>query len=104
MSDNNSLSSRVMNMKFMRRAEIKQADLQQEEKQKEYHDLSEWKSPLAARYAKPKARAQVINVGYSSINAIGTTAEVVVEEEPKVGRKTWGDSASKEVCMKVFRA
>ncbi|KAK6892124.1 hypothetical protein K6H09_003827 [Candida tropicalis] len=82
------LSNRVMNMKFMKKAEDNQISKQRKEEQKKIHDLSEWIMPNSDKLLKlASMKPKIETVGYGNImsssnyNYSATTSV----------RKTWGD-------------
>ncbi|RCK62575.1 hypothetical protein Cantr_08858 [Candida viswanathii] len=81
-----SLSNRVMNMKFMKKAEDTKISKQRQEEQQKVHDLSEWILPNLDKLLRLAAlKPKIETVGYGSImsssnyNYASTT------------RRTWGD-------------
>lgn len=93
------LSNRVMNMKFMRKADTENEAIEQEEEQKKIKDMSEWVLPNSSKIiAKNKPSNIVQSVGYVSINSFAgeDKDEVEIQEIPaNVGRRTWGEPEPK---------
>ncbi|KAI3404094.2 hypothetical protein KGF56_003130 [Candida oxycetoniae] len=64
-----SLSSRVLNMKFMQKAkDLKTIEKRQQESQKKVEDISEWKLPSSEQILRMASRkSKIESVGYGTI-------------------------------------
>lgn len=90
------MSSKVLNMKFMRQAEIKEEEKQQEEQERKLKDLSEWKAS-GAEALKAKLLAQKRNVrtvGFQDLNRLRNGTD-----SPVVGRRTFGAPEKEETKL-----
>ncbi|KAH3684144.1 hypothetical protein WICPIJ_004874 [Wickerhamomyces pijperi] len=88
------LSSKLLGMKFMRQAEIRDEKIEEEKKESRLKDLSEWKSPMASSLKKSFAsKPKIQTMGFSSINSMNQMSDVVgrrvfgAKEEPKKEKK-----------------
>ncbi|KAL6454810.1 hypothetical protein SBY92_004281 [Candida maltosa Xu316] len=81
------LSNRVMNMKFMQKAEDTKQIRQREEEEKKIHDLSEWVLPNSQKLLKiALSKPKIDTVGYGTIMSNGTYNYL-----SSTTRRTWGD-------------
>ncbi|KAH3679329.1 hypothetical protein WICMUC_001069 [Wickerhamomyces mucosus] len=81
---NNIMSSKVLGMKFMKQAEIREEEKEIEEKQTKLKDLSEWRTP-SAQILKERFQNQ------SKLNSVGfTSIKSVQGSNVVVGRKIFG--------------
>lgn len=82
------LSNRVMNMKFMKKAEDTKISKQKQEDQKKIHDLSEWILPNLDKLLKlASMKPKIEIVGYGSImNSSNYNYSTTTSS-----RRTWGD-------------
>ncbi|QFZ28413.1 putative ATP-dependent permease [Clavispora lusitaniae] len=75
------LSSNVMNMKFMQRAQTKKNEKKNEDAIRKVKDSSEWVLPnKTSLQAKTKPAVQVQTVGYGSIATLMTKKEEIKED------------------------
>lgn len=93
------LSSRVMTMKFMQKADMdNEAKLEEENKMK-IKDLSEWVLP-DSKMIQHRARAnakQIHSIGYASIAELDTELRDSSLTSPIfTGRKKWGEPMTKD--------
>ncbi|ODV78182.1 uncharacterized protein CANTADRAFT_32772, partial [Suhomyces tanzawaensis NRRL Y-17324] len=87
------LSSRVMNMKFMKKADAVDSQNKEEEHKKKIKDMSEWVLPyLKTMIAKMQNVNNIETVGYGSINAFDGPADGGDSFYGNVpsARRTWG--------------
>lgn len=93
------LSSNVMNMKFMQRAQTKKNEKKNEDAIRKVKDSSEWVLPnKTSLQAKTKPAVQVQTVGYGSIATLMTKKEEIKEDDKS------NNEASNElikVCMSI---
>lgn len=93
------LSSNVMNMKFMQRAQTKKNEKKNEDAIRKVKDSSEWVLPnKTSLQAKTKPAVQVQTVGYGSIATLMTKKEEIKEDDKS------NDESSNElikVCMSI---
>ncbi|KAI5951027.1 hypothetical protein KGF54_004101 [Candida jiufengensis] len=77
-----SLSSRVMNMKFMQKAEDTKTNNNKQGQESKLHDISEWVLPNSQKILKLAAlKAQVEKVGYGTIMS---------DKNYRTTRRSWG--------------
>lgn len=97
------LSSRVMTMKFMQKADLADENQQEEEKKLKIKDLSEWVLPNSNQVLKRALqKSNVIqSVGYGSINQLDSVlpigngdevnSDMIPTRAAPVGRRKWGE-------------
>ncbi|EGW34542.1 uncharacterized protein SPAPADRAFT_149578 [Spathaspora passalidarum NRRL Y-27907] len=79
-----SLSNRVMNMKFMQKADDLKISEEREQNQKKIADLSEWVLPYSKSLLKmAQSKPKIESVGYGSIMSAPT-------------RRSWGTKVEQE--------
>lgn len=76
-------SSNVLNMKFMRQAEVREEEEKQQDSEKKLRDLSEWKTKFSGTL-KQNQPGSSRRLGFSSIRMLGRAAA------PAVGRRVLG--------------
>ena len=85
------LSNRVMNMKFMQKAEDSKLGKQKLEEQKKIHDLSEWVLPDLAKLLKLAAmKPKIDRVGFGTIMTNGNY------NYSSTTKRSWGSNVSFE--------
>ncbi|CAX39623.1 conserved hypothetical protein [Candida dubliniensis CD36] len=85
------LSNRVMNMKFMQKAEDSKLGKQKLEEQKKIHDLSEWVLPDSAKLLKLAAmKPKIERVGFGTIMTNGSY------NYSSTIKRSWGSNVSFE--------
>lgn len=78
-------SSNVLNMKFMRQAEVREEEVKQQDSEKKLRDLSEWRTKFSGTIRQNQPKLQAGNsrrLGFSSIRMLSRAAAA-----PAVGRR-----------------
>ncbi|ODV72088.1 Mpp6p CYBJADRAFT_174355 [Cyberlindnera jadinii NRRL Y-1542] len=86
------MSSNVLNMKFMKQAEIREEERQREDKESRLKDLSEWRTASSESLKKrlvSKNRQNPRMVGYQTVYEISNVGS------PVVGRRTFNTGERK---------
>lgn len=94
------LSNRVMNMKFMQKADAMVETKKTEEKEKKIKDLSEWVLPNSSQLLKNRKDNTVKNIGYTSINSFSNANLEFDDDNEDISpvvpaRRTWGSEKKK---------